>query len=33
MTPNEAAQFGLHIRADGVRRSMSELLAYLLLVG
>ena len=28
MTPNEAAQFGLHIRADGVRRSMSELLAY-----
>ena len=28
MTPNEAAQHGLHIRADGVRRSMSELLAY-----
>ena len=28
MTPNEAAQYGLHIRADGVRRSMSELLAY-----
>ena len=28
MTPNEAAQHGFHIRADGVRRSMSELLAY-----
>jgi tRNA uridine 5-carboxymethylaminomethyl modification enzyme len=28
MTPNEAAAEGLHIRADGVRRSMSELLAY-----
>ena len=28
MTPNEAAQYGLHIRADGVRRTMSELLAY-----
>ena len=28
MTPNEAAKHGLHIRADGVRRSMSELLAY-----
>lgn len=28
MTPNEAAQHGLHIRADGVRRTMSELLAY-----
>ena len=28
LTPNEAARHGLHIRADGVRRSMSELLAY-----
>ena len=28
MTPNEAQAKGLHIRADGVRRSMSELLAY-----
>ena len=28
MTPNEAGQKGLHIRADGVRRNMVELLAY-----
>ena len=28
MTPNEAAEKGLHIRADGVRRTMVELLAY-----
>ncbi len=28
MTPNEAADKGLHIRADGVRRNMVELLAY-----
>ncbi|MGC6534736.1 MAG: tRNA uridine-5-carboxymethylaminomethyl(34) synthesis enzyme MnmG [Parvibaculales bacterium] len=28
LTPNEAAAHGLHIRADGVRRTMSELLAY-----
>jgi tRNA uridine 5-carboxymethylaminomethyl modification enzyme len=28
MTPNEAAEKGLHIRADGVRRNMLELLAY-----
>jgi tRNA uridine 5-carboxymethylaminomethyl modification enzyme len=28
MTPNEAGEKGLHIRADGVRRSMVELLAY-----
>ncbi len=28
MTPNEAAGKGLHIRADGVRRTMVELLAY-----
>ena len=28
MTPNEAGEKGLHIRADGVRRNMVELLAY-----
>jgi len=28
MTPNQAAEKGLHIRADGVRRNMVELLAY-----
>ena len=28
MTPNEAGEKGLHIRADGVRRTMVELLAY-----
>lgn len=28
LTPNEAAARGLHIRADGVRRNLSELLAY-----
>jgi tRNA uridine 5-carboxymethylaminomethyl modification enzyme len=28
MTPNEAGDKGLHIRADGVRRNMVELLAY-----
>ncbi len=28
MTPNEAGERGLHIRADGVRRNMVELLAY-----
>lgn len=28
MTPNQAGDKGLHIRADGVRRNMIELLAY-----
>jgi tRNA uridine 5-carboxymethylaminomethyl modification enzyme len=28
LTPNEAGEKGLHIRADGVRRNMVELLAY-----
>ena len=28
MTPNEAGEKGLHIRADGVRRNVVELLAY-----
>jgi tRNA uridine 5-carboxymethylaminomethyl modification enzyme len=28
MTPNQAGDRGLHIRADGVRRNMIELLAY-----
>lgn len=28
LTPNEAAQFGLRINADGVRRSIFDLLAY-----
>ena len=28
MTPNEAGAKGMHIRADGTRRTMSELLAY-----
>ena len=28
LTPNEAAKYGLQLRADGVRRSMLDLLAY-----